>query len=100
MFGAGLMKTVLALREAGKLPKPDPANPCNLADSVPGALGDALANAGFGRVAAEEWSYPIVIACVEINQCVGCTHFSAMTRPSWLGRAVRNEHQREHAVKF
>ncbi len=77
MFGAGLMKTVLALREAGQLPKPDPANPpanpCNLADSVPGALGDALANAGFGRVAAEEWSYPIVIACVEINQCVGCT---------------------------
>ena len=57
MFGAGLMKTVLALREAGQLPKPDPANPpanpCNLADSVPGALGDALANAGFGRVAAE-----------------------------------------------
>jgi SAM-dependent methyltransferase len=103
MFGAGLMKTVLALREAGQLPKPDPANPpanpCNLADSVPGALGDALANAGFGRVAAEEWSYPIVIACVEINQCGGCpdnsslSHFSAMTRPSWLGRAVRNEHQ-------
>ena len=95
MFGAGLMKTVLALREAGQLPKPDPANPpanpCNLADSVPGALGDALANAGFGRVAAEEWSYPIVIACVEINQCGGCpdnsslSHFSAMTRPSWLG---------------
>ena len=46
MFGAGLMKTVLALREAGQLPKPDPANPpanpCNLADSVPGALGDCL----------------------------------------------------------
>ena len=66
MFGAGLMKTVLALREAGQLPKPDPANPpanpCNLADSVPGALGDALADAGFDRVAA----------CVEINQCVGC----------------------------
>ena len=48
--------------------------------------------------------------CVEINQCVGCTHFSAMTRPSWLGRAVRNQHRhaieqasrrwREHAVKF
>ena len=41
----------------------------------------------------------MVLACVEINQCVGCTdnsslsHFSAMTRPSWLGRAVRNEHQ-------
>ena len=32
-----------------------------------------------------------VHACVEINQCVGCTdnsslsHFSAMTRPRWLG---------------
>ena len=37
------------------------------------------------------------------NQCVGCTdnsslsHFSAMTRPSWLGRAVRNSHR--HAVE-
>ena len=71
MFGAGLMKTVLALREAGQLPKPDPANPpanpCNLADSVPGTLGDALANAGFGRVAAEEWSYPIVIAGADVD---------------------------------
>ena len=42
------------------------------------------------------------------------SHFSAMARPSWLGRAVRNEHQhaieqasrrwrggrRERAVKF
>ena len=41
--------------------------------------------------------------CVEINQCVGCTdnsslrHFSAMTWPSWLGRAVRNSHR--HAVE-
>ena len=71
MFGVGLMKTVLALREAGKLPKPDPAippaNPCNLADSVPGARGDALANAGVGRVAAEEWSYPIVIAGADVD---------------------------------
>ena len=33
-------------------------------------------------------------ACVEINQCVGC---SAMTRPSWLGRAVRNRHR--HAIE-
>ena len=32
-------------------------------------------------------------ACVEINQCVGCT----MTRPSWLGRAVKNRHR--HAVE-
>ena len=41
--------------------------------------------------------------CVEINQCVGCTdnstlsHFSAMTRPSWLGRAARNRHR--HAIE-
>ena len=32
--------------------------------------------------------------CVEINQCVGCT---AMTRPSWLGRAARNRHR--HAIE-
>ena len=39
--------------------------------------------------------------CVEINQCVGCnsslSHFPAMTRPSWLGRAVRNRHC--HAIE-
>ena len=35
-----------------------------------------------------------VVACVEINQCVGC---SAMTRPSWFGRAVRNRHR--HAIE-
>ena len=41
--------------------------------------------------------------CVEINQCVGCTdnsslsHFSAMARPSWLGRAVRKRNR--HAVE-
>ena len=41
--------------------------------------------------------------CVEINQCVGCTdnsslsHFSAMTRPIWLGRAARNRHR--HAIE-
>ena len=35
--------------------------------------------------------------CVEINQCVGCTKsFPAMTRPTWLGRAVRNRHR--HAI--
>ena len=34
------------------------------------------------------------VTCVEINQCVGC---SAMTRPSWLGRAVRNRHR--HAIE-
>ena len=41
-------------------------------------------------------------ACVEINQCVGCdsslSHFSAMTRPSWLGRAMRNRHR--HALEL
>ena len=41
--------------------------------------------------------------CVEINQCVGCTdnsslsHFSVMTRPSWLGRAARKRHR--HAIE-
>jgi hypothetical protein len=38
-----------------------------------------------------------VARCVEINQCVGCnsslSHFSAMTRPSWLRRAARNRHR-------
>ena len=33
------------------------------------------------------------VACVEINQCVGCT----MERPSWLGRAVRKRHR--HAIE-
>ena len=48
--------------------------------------------------------YPGCIAetCVEINQCVGCTnssrsHFSAMTLPSWLGRAAKNRHR--HAIE-
>ena len=35
-----------------------------------------------------------VATCVEINQCVGC---SAMTRPRWLRRAVRNRHR--HAIE-
>ena len=40
---------------------------------------------------------------VEINQCVRCTnksslsHFPAMTRLFWLGRAVRNRHR--HAIE-
>ena len=47
--------------------------------------------------------YSQVVRCVEINQCVGCTdnsslsRFSAMTRPSWLGRAARNRHR--HAIE-
>ena len=44
---------------------------------------------------------PAETTCVEINQCVGCTsslsHFSAMARPSWLGRAARNRHR--HAIE-
>ena len=38
-----------------------------------------------------------VEGCVEINQCVGC-YFSALARPSWLGRAVGNRIHR--AVKY
>ena len=38
-----------------------------------------------------------VACCVETNQCVGCYHFSAMTRPTWLGRAARNRHR--HAIE-
>jgi hypothetical protein len=42
--------------------------------------------------------YSQVVRCVEINQCVGCPIlFSAMTRPSWLGRAARNRHR--HAIE-
>ena len=39
---------------------------------------------------------------VEINRCVGCTdnsspsHFSAMTRPSWLGQAVEEPASPRH----
>ena len=43
---------------------------------------------------------PILLAClvglIVINQCVGASHFLAMTRPSWLGRAARNMHR--HAI--
>ena len=38
-----------------------------------------------------------VACCVETNQCAGCPHFSAMARPSWLGRTARNEHH--HAIE-
>ena len=40
-----------------------------------------------------------VACCVETNQCVGCYHFSAMARPSWLGRAARNRHAIEQASR-
>ena len=45
----------------------------------------------------------VVLVCVEINQCVGCpensslSHFSAMTRPCRLCRAVTNRHC--HAIE-
>ena len=45
----------------------------------------------------------LVETCVETNQCVGCTddsslsHFSAMTWPRWLRRAVRKRHR--HAIE-
>ena len=43
--------------------------------------------------------------CVEINQCVGCTRQfftksflgDGAARPSWLDRALRNEHH--HAIE-
>ena len=67
IFGNGLMKMVATMREQGKMPMPDPANPpanpCNLADSAPeGPLGDALAAAGFKNIEAETWAYEMRIA--------------------------------------
>ena len=68
IFGNGLMKMVMMMREAGSLPLPDPngpppTNPCNLASAAPdGPLGDALRAAGFETVEAEEWAYPVCVA--------------------------------------
>jgi SAM-dependent methyltransferase len=68
IFGNGLMKMMITMRESGKMPMPSPdgpkpANPCNLAGSAPdGPLGDALRAAGFVDVKAEEWAYPITVA--------------------------------------
>ena len=42
----------------------------------------------------------VVVICVEINQCVGCTRqffTKSSRRPSWLGRAARNRHR--HAIE-
>ena len=53
------------------------------------------------RAAALACGRTEVVVCVEINQYVGLhsslSHFSAMTRPSWLGRAVRNRYR--HAIE-
>jgi hypothetical protein len=43
------------------------------------------------------WQGHLAPHCVEINQCVGCYRFSAMTLPRWLRRAVRNRHR--HAIE-
>jgi hypothetical protein len=54
---------------------------------------------GSGNLALEGFEAFLVETCVDINQCAGCTrqffisHFSAMARPSWLGRAARNRHR-------
>lgn len=68
IFGNGLMKMMMTMRDEGKMPMPSPdapppANPCNLASSAPdGPLGDALRAAGFVDVQAEEWPYSICVA--------------------------------------
>ena len=42
--------------------------------------------------------YAEVKRCVESTSASGAlSHFSAMTRPSWLGRAARNRHR--HAIE-
>ena len=43
----------------------------------------------------DEFESHFVVPCVEINQCVGC--ISAMTRPCWFRRAMRNRHR--HAIE-
>ncbi len=83
------------------------------------AVVAAAATDGTAKVVAEAAAAKVidgtaaraVRACVEINQCVGyLSHFSAMTLPCWLRRAVGNRHRhaieqashrrRERAVKF
>ena len=83
-------------------------------------VGVQMLGWGLGLLFAPEWLTSNIMGGkvspgVEINQCVGCT---AMTRPCWLCRAVRNWHtatpsrhrvdgvevdatiQHERAVKF
>ena len=88
----------------------------NVADDGP-HIGAGDADDQDLLAAAAIFDVRVVVVCVSINQCVGCTdnsslsHFSAMTRPSWLGRAAKNQHrvdgveydamiQHERAVKF
>jgi len=64
----------------------------------------ALFSSAGGMPKLEAQRQRVVLRCVEINQCVGCTdnsslsHFSVMTRPSWLGRAARNRHRHRAGV--
>ena len=71
-----------------------------VAPRVQRAGGAKVLLAATSRRRAETWRQHVA-SCVEINQCVGCTsslsHFSATTRPSWLGRAARNRHR--HAIE-
>ena len=63
MFKA-MVGAVGALREEGLLPPPEPsdANPMKLCEQCPdGELGDALRHAGFKDVAAEEFTYSVLI---------------------------------------
>ena len=49
-----------------------------------------------GQLAQKKQEPGEVTVCVEINQCMACS-FSAMTRPSWFGRAVGYRHR--HAIE-
>ena len=63
MFKA-MVGAVSTLREEGAMPPPQPtdANPMKLAEQCPdGLLGDALRDAGFVDVAAEEFTYSVLI---------------------------------------
>ena len=67
------------------------------------AVAERDASRADAAAARRDAADALVAACVEINQCDGCTdnsslsHFAAMTRLCWLGRAVRNRHH--HAIE-
>ena len=67
------------------------------------AVASALAHMAFGHShSGQLGGSGVVSVCVETNQCVGCensslSHFAAVTRPSWFGRAARNRHR--HAIE-